>query len=313
MLKNTQEKRFRGFLCARSNSRIVVRSLLLLICVSTWLCDSSSQIINQVEFEDTEYRTDRAMSGKEVPVLSNIPLPPVLDVKSGNLAANWKRFYRIWDNYEVASRLKLQSNEQKTATLGIDKEPDIEVVLKTLEIFCIGETNVIYEWYCFNKRNQEANESIDSYVAALNSLAKSCDYGTLQDTLIRDRIVIGIQNNSVRKRLLQGSKLTLKSCVDICRASEATAQQVKEMSQGVEEVQLTQGNSKKHNVKSSGTSGMSYKRKARSTAGSALVSLQIMKVFHVKSVERSKLSQKKCPACGHKCAKCGQVNHFAAK
>ena len=334
MLKNTQDKKFQGSVGARSSSGIVLRSLLLLICVSTWLrqcefCDSSSQIRNPVEFEDTKYSTDKAMSGKEVPVLSNIPLPPVLEVKSGNLATNWKRFRRIWDNYEVASRLKLQSNEQRTATLyscigadaleiadglGIDKEPDIEVVLKTLETFCIGETNVIYERYCFNKRNQEANESIDSYVAALNSLAKSCDYGTLQDTLIRDRIVIGIHNNSVRKRLLQESKLTLKSCMDICRASEATAQQVKEMSQGVEEVQLAQGNSKKHSVKSSGTSDMSYKRKVRSTSSSASSkstdSESILCKFcgkkHIKSKE-------KCPAWGRKCAKCGQLNHFAAK
>ena len=125
------------------------------------------------------------------PVLSNIPLPPQLEVKTGNLAVNWKRFKRVWDNYEVASRLKLQDKAQRTATLyscigvdaleiadglGIDKEEDIEVVLNKFQSFCIGETNVIYERYCFNKRAQEPNETIDTYVAALNSLAKSCEY-----------------------------------------------------------------------------------------------------------------------------------------
>ena len=106
----------------------------------------------------------------------------------------------------------------------------------------------------------------------------------------------------------------MKSCVDICRASEATAQQVKEMSQGVEEDQLAQGNSKKHNLKSSGTSGMSYKRKVTSTSGfasskstdSESISCKFCGKKHIKSKE-------KCPAWGRKCAKCGQVNHFSAK
>ena len=92
-----------------------------------------------------------------------------------------------------------------------------------------GETNETYERYCFNKRDQEAGESIETYVASLRSLAKTCNYGELANDLIRDRIVVGIRDNSVRKRLLRESKLTLKSCVDICRASECTAQQLKAM------------------------------------------------------------------------------------
>ena len=150
----------------------------------------------------------------------------------------------MWDNYEVASRLKLQDKAQRTATLyscigvdaleiadglGIDKEEDIEVVLNKFQSFCIGETNVIYERYCFNKRAQEPNETIDTYAAALNGLAKSCEYGTLQDDLVRDRIVVGIANNGLRKRLLQEPKLTLKNCLDICRANEATTLQLKAM------------------------------------------------------------------------------------
>lgn len=36
-------------------------------------------------------------------------------------------------------------------------------------------------------------------------------------------------HNSARKHLLRESKLTLKTCVDICRASECTDQQLKAM------------------------------------------------------------------------------------
>ena len=57
-------------------------------------------------------------------------------------------------------------------------------------------------------------------------MAKTCNYGTLLDSLIRDRIVVGIRDNGTRKRLLQEVKLTLNKCIDICRSSEATAAQL---------------------------------------------------------------------------------------
>ena len=120
----------------------------------------------------------------------NIPLPPKLELK-GNLATNWKKFKRIWTNYEIASRLRNENNELRTATLRLtcigpdaleiydglpfESETDktnIDIVLQKLETFCVGETNETYERYCFNKRDQEAGESIEIYVASLRSLAK---------------------------------------------------------------------------------------------------------------------------------------------
>ena len=84
---------------------------------------------------------------------------------------------------------------------------DIDIVLQKLEEFCVGNKNEIYERYPFNKRDQAADESIDTYVAALRSLAKTCNYGALTDNLIRDRMVVGILDKGIRKKLLQESKL----------------------------------------------------------------------------------------------------------
>lgn len=69
--------------------------------------------------------------------------------------------------------------------------------------------------YKFNKRDQELNESVDAYITALRTLAKTCNFGILEDSLIRDRIVTGVKDNQARKKLLQVSKLTLKDCIDI--------------------------------------------------------------------------------------------------
>ena len=65
-------------------------------------------------------------------------------------------------------------------------------------------------------------ESIDTYVVALRTLSKTCNYGPLTDNLVRDGIIVGILDNGFRKKLLQESKLALQSCIDICRAGECT-------------------------------------------------------------------------------------------
>ena len=67
-----------------------------------------------------------------------------------------------------------------------DDKKDIDIVLQKLQRYCIGETNEIYERYRFNKRDQEPNESLDAYVTALRTLAKTCNFGVLEDSLIRD-------------------------------------------------------------------------------------------------------------------------------
>ena len=104
-----------------------------------------------------------------------------------------------------------------------DEKMDIDVILLKLEEFCVGATKGIYERYRFNKRDQEAGESIEFYVGKLRSLAKSCNYGELTDRLIRDRLVVGIRENSVPQKLLQESKLKLPKCTNICRANEKTS------------------------------------------------------------------------------------------
>ena len=144
----------------------------------------------------------------------------------------------MWTNYEIATGLDKNQGKTRTATIltCIDADAleifdgfvfanegeanDVDNVIAKFENFCIGKTNETYERYCFNKRDQEQGENIDTYVAALRTLVKTCNYGTLEESLIRDRIVIGIRENATRKKLLQDAKLTLNSCVDICRANE---------------------------------------------------------------------------------------------
>ena len=115
-----------------------------------------------------------------------------------------------------------------------EQRRDIDFILYKLGEFCVGTTNKIYERYLFNKRDQAVGESIDGYVASLRSLAKTCYYGALTDNLISDRMVVGILDKGIRKKLLQDTTLNLQSCIYICRATECTKQQLQAMDQSEE-------------------------------------------------------------------------------
>ena len=143
---------------------------------------------------------------------SGLKLPPPLKT-DGNLATNWKRF--------------------KRTRMDFTPETDNQVLNKVVEKFkefCIGETNETYERFIFNRQDQEENKSIDQYVTVLQKLAQTCNFcSCLHDSLIRDRLVLGIRNESIRKKLLQEKKLGLSRAIDIGRSGETTNMRLKEL------------------------------------------------------------------------------------
>ena len=239
--------------------------------------------------------------------IANVSLPQKFDTK-GNLAANWKKWIQIWKAYEIVTGLDKQPSTLRVATfitcigpdaleihtgLPFQSHDDRQNIGKLLELwqnYCIGKTNVIYERYNFNNLLQEPDESIDAYTTALPTLAKTCEFGSLKEDLIRDRLVCGIRDNSMRKKLLQEPKLTLDKCLDSCRAAEATKLQMQAMTNQNKEssdVNTLKSSSEKSNLRMVDD----YK-------------------FCGKSHERNR---EKCPAYGKVCKKCKKENHVASK
>ena len=52
----------------------------------------------------------------------------------------------------------------------------------------------------------------------------------MRDSLIKDRIVLRVNSNATRKKLLQVRGLTLNQCLNMCRSNEATNSQIKTIS-----------------------------------------------------------------------------------
>ena len=103
---------------------------------------------------------------------------------------------------------------------------DVNSTMKKLSDYFEPKVNTIYEHYVFNSCDQEIGERFDSYLNKLRKLIKTCRYSTLEDELLRDRIVMGTNKKEIRTRLLSEPYLTLDWTIDICRSTEQRDKQV---------------------------------------------------------------------------------------
>ena len=224
----------------------------------------------------------------------------------GNLAENWRRWRQRFELYMTASGNDSKEEGTKSAillhvagpealevynTFTWEEEADKRKVAKIMEQFesyCMPRKNVVWERHVFNCRTQQPGETVDQYVTDLRCKAKTCEFGTLTDSLIRDRIVYGILSDKTRGRLLKDANLSLAGAIDICRADEATAVQMKSLAGNNEkdrdlDMQLLSRDSR---------SRQSGSRQCGNCGG-------------------KHTPQQRCPAIGEECHKCGRRNHYA--
>ena len=195
---------------------------------------------------------------------------------------------------------------------SFDDESDrkkLDKVIEKFEEYTIGRINETFERYRFNSRNQEPSEGIDAYVSALRNLAKTCNFGSLHDSLVRDRIVFGVQSKHTRQKLLQERKLTLEKCIDICHSNEATSSQMKEIASGSN---LEAVNKVEDPTRDKGRSWQcDRKRRNDRNEQSRDNTTRVTKTCHFCG-NKHEMNKKKCPAWGKQCQKCNGRNHFAS-
>lgn len=262
----------------------------------------------------------------------NLPLPSKLNLTASNLAVVWRKFYAQWSNYEVATDLETANPKKRIAVFlacaGADAQDlfatfdlsdgdreNFETVVGKFREHCVGIANVTYERYVFNKRSQDDTESFDTFVADLRRLVKSCDYGELEDSIIKDRIVMGIRDDTTRKKLLQTRTLNLHNACDICRAAESASRQLKEL-HGADKVESLNIDRNQRPARS-----QSRNRYIRRDTSTTRRDSSTSRDDHHKSqsdrkcrfcVLRHRFGKNECPAFGKTCNSCGLKNHYAA-
>lgn len=189
-------------------------------------------------------------SKSAVTVMQNVSIPPPTQLSwSGNMSETWKFFKQKFKIYLIASKINIEDSSYQTALLlsvigdralkvynnfvfgkGESKD-DFQVVMSKFDNYFMPDKNVTYERHKFFLRDQKPGEKIDQYVTDLRDLSSTCDFGDLTDSLIRDRVILGIKDMSMKDCLLRTKDLTLVKAVELCRTSEITKSQLQGLSE----------------------------------------------------------------------------------
>ena len=178
-------------------------------------------------------------------VPSNFPISQAMVCKD-DLTTNWEFFGQQYEDYEVATELSKQPMSIKLASLrsimgrdclqifrnlslSPEQQESVQSCLDELETYFKPQRNVVYERYVFNSCVQSQDESVVPFINRLRKLASSCNFGTLTDELIRDRLVISIKDKDLKGRLLRQKDLSLQKAIELSKSSEVTNQQLKSL------------------------------------------------------------------------------------
>ena len=151
-------------------------------------------------------------------------------------------------NVQVGTLLPVIDKEclqiYKNLPMSAEERADTQIFLERFINYFERKQNIIYQRYMFNSCIQEQGEKFDAYLIKLRHLMKTCEYGALENELLRDRIVTGTTNNNVRAGLLSESGLTLDRVIDICRNTEQAEQQLGKLNNLAEIIHYTKAEKK---------------------------------------------------------------------
>lgn len=235
--------------------------------------------------------------------------PPKNLVITNDMAKTWMEWLQQFNWYSTAVQLNTQSAERQAATLMATIGPDaitifntfglsaeeqrnVEVIKQKFTDYFLPKSNVTYERYTFNKMSQNADETFTEFLTRIKAQSKKCDFDQLNDSLLKDKIVIGVKSESIREKLSAEDNLTLDRAVTIALASEQASKQLKEMQNNdVQKIDV---------IKTNKNRNKDNQNKIRVTA---------------KESDCRRCGQKhmprSCPAFGKNCNKCGKSGNFS--
>ena len=162
-----------------------------------------------------------------------------------NATVKWQLFKHRWANYVTITELNSPNIDKLKPmflhclnddalraynSFQLSEDASIETVIQKFDDFIIGEINVTYERYIFNKRIQAEGETFELFHAEAQRLMNNCKYcENCRESILRDKIIVGINDKCLQKDLLKVRDLNLKQCIDMCRAHESANKQNMQM------------------------------------------------------------------------------------
>ena len=139
----------------------------------------------------------------------------------------WPKWRKRFEQFRSASGLNAEGEPRQVDTLlycmgeeaesvllstniTADKRRQYSEVLSKFDSYFEVRRNTIFERARFNRRAQKQGESVEQYITELYYLIEFCAYGALKDEMLRDRLVVGIQDLSLSEKLQADPTLTLE-------------------------------------------------------------------------------------------------------
>ena len=159
---------------------------------------------------------------------------------------------------------------------------------------------IIFERFKFYSRNQGTTESVADFVAGIKSCARTCEFGNGLDEALRDRLVMGLRNESTQRALLTVKDLTFAQAVEMATSREAAAKDVVEIG-----ASQTSGSHVNYQFKSKIQKGGNFNNFSKSKSGTT-----VSKPMNACSGCGNMHWKKNCPMKDAKCYKCGRKGHI---
>ena len=147
--------------------------------------------------------------------------PEELDIFTSNKAAEWERFKSRFDVYATATGLVDKDDavqaetflhlvgsaaHEVSYTFTFDAEEHrkkFQKLKKKFEAYCVPKKNITMERHALLRCRQRAGEPFNDFIMDLRSKAQLCDLPASTDSVIRDCVVLGINDNQLRERMLR--------------------------------------------------------------------------------------------------------------
>ena len=240
---------------------------------------------------------------------------------------DWPKWIQRFDRFCKATGLDKETGENQVNTLiytmgeqaddifisfefTAEQEKNYEEVKEKFENYFIVKRNIIFERAKFNSRRQRAGESVDSFITDLYGLARYCNFGALKEELIRDRIVVGLQNRELSEKLQLDPSLTLEKATNLARQRETVKQQQNILDGGFKSTPahvdgIAKGKSRRNKGNFKEKSQDKSKEKPSDSSKEKNPDQKCQRCL-------GKLHPKKtCPARFSKCNKCSKIGHWA--
>ena len=191
--------------------------------------------------------------------------PGPVNIKSADRKDNWELHKQLWENYCILAGIENTEPRIQRAEfihtlgpdtlyicngLGLKSEDTVDEITKRTDEYCIGEVHEVMEQFNFNNRDQRPGESVNDYIAALRTLAKTCNFSgnktnEVESTMIRNRIIQGIGNKTAQAKMLDKRNTSLNDVIDIARTVETTEKKQKLLCHASNPIHAVTGRSKK--------------------------------------------------------------------